>query len=139
MNIRNHATWGNIRLADERAALGHFATKEAFETYVMFLEDWDEAREEDKDRNPDICDYQDIANVGYGPDEVMRCGHKATHLVTFDSFSPETDEWDHIRLNVCTFHARRIASESHPAGKDDMTRNWYIAAKMDETVSANKS
>jgi hypothetical protein len=127
-DIRNTATWGNLDIADSMS----FGNKEDYERFVDMLESWDEALEEDKDRNPDICDWSDTANVGYGPDEIMKCGHKAIYLVTFDSYTPETDTWDNIRLDMCGFHAGSIKSDIYGSSdKDAMMRNWFIITKTD--------
>lgn len=122
-----YPNWGNVTLADQKAETGVLGTKAKYDSYVEFLEDWDAALEEDNDRDPDKCNIWDTANVGYGPDEIILCGHSSTKFVTYESYDAESDKWYNVQQKVCAFHAEQIMTDT---GNSDDMRNVHVQDKL---------
>lgn len=131
-----YPNWDNLTIADKKS----HSTKADYEVYVDFLEEWDEALKEDRLRNPDTCYWSDTANVGYGPDEVMTCGDKATFLVTYEVYIPETDVWEPVTTNSCPSHVHLIEDDTaRVSNNSDMLRNWVVTLKTPRTCNCESS
>ena len=131
-NKGKYPRWGNLAIVDKM----HLGNKEEYERIVDLMEDWDDALEEDMDRNTDMCISSDNVNVGFGPDEVMTCRKKTTHNVTYESYDPESDTWYNVSVHVCTFHADQVKADIAEYGdkfdQTDMSRNWAVSELQDK-------